>query len=123
MKLVRRLAVALAMLSAGGAMISGDSAGAGEAAPPPRQEESPEAKLATGDRARGEELYRASCIVCHGSRADGGVGPRLAGNPVLSNERVFRKTVHEGRHVMPPLKDAVTDQQLSDIRAWLNSLR
>ncbi|HSF70417.1 MAG TPA: c-type cytochrome [Nitrospira sp.] len=70
----------------------------------------------------GEELYRASCIVCHGPRAMGGVGPRLAGNPVLLNDQAFWKVVHEGRHVMPPLKDTVTDQQLIDIRAWLKTL-
>lgn len=76
----------------------------------------------TGDGKRGEELYKASCIVCHGQRAEGGVGPQLAGNPVLLNEQKFWKTVHEGRHVMPPLKGALTEQQIADIRAWLKTL-
>ena len=75
-----------------------------------------------GNSTRGEELYQASCVVCHGSRAMGGIGPRLAGNPVLSNDQAFWKIVHEGRHVMPPLKGVVTDQQLADIRAWLRTL-
>ena len=70
----------------------------------------------------GEELYKASCIVCHGPRAEGGIGPKLAANPVLSNDQAFWKIVHEGRHVMPPLKGIVTDQQLNDIRAWLRTL-
>ncbi len=77
----------------------------------------------TGDSTRGEELYNASCVVCHGQRATGGIGPRLAGNPVLSNELAFWKTVSEGRHVMPPLKDALTEQQMADIQAWLKTLR
>ena len=76
----------------------------------------------TGDGKRGEELYKASCIVCHGRRAEGGVGPQLAGNPVLLNEQAFWKTVHEGRHVMPPLKGALTEQQIADIQAWLKTL-
>jgi cytochrome c551 len=76
-----------------------------------------------GDKRRGEELYKASCAVCHGPRAIGGVGPRLMGNPVLSNDKAFWKIVHEGRHVMPPLKDAVTEQQMADIQAWLKMLR
>jgi mono/diheme cytochrome c family protein len=76
-----------------------------------------------GDGKRGEELYKASCIVCHGQRAAGGVGPRLAGNPVLLNEQAFWKTVYEGRHVMPPLKGTLTEQQIADIRAWLKTLR
>lgn len=71
---------------------------------------------------RGEELYNASCVVCHGPRAMGGIGPKLAGNPVLSNDQAFWKIVHEGRHVMPPLKNVVTDEQMTDIRAWLKSL-
>lgn len=77
----------------------------------------------TGDNRRGEELYNASCVVCHGQRATGGIGPRLAGNPVLSNEQAFWKIVYEGRHVMPPLKGAVTEQQMADIQAWLKTLR
>lgn len=76
-----------------------------------------------GDSRRGEELYKASCAVCHGLRAIGGVGPRLVGNSVLSNDKVFWKIVYEGEHVMPPLKDAVTEQQMADIRAWLMMLR
>ncbi len=76
-----------------------------------------------GDSGRGEGLYNASCIVCHGQQAAGGIGPRLAGNPVLSNEPAFWKVVYEGRHVMPPLKDAVSEQQMADIQAWLKTLR
>ena len=80
-------------------------------------------KRPAGDSTRGEGLYNASCIVCHGSQASGGIGPRLAGNPVLSNESDFWKIVYEGRHMMPPLKGTVTDQQIADIQAWLKTLR
>ncbi|ALA60327.1 c-type cytochrome [Nitrospira moscoviensis] len=75
-----------------------------------------------GDPAKGEELYNASCVVCHGPRAAGGIGPRLAGNPVLSNDKAFDRILSEGRHMMPPLKDTVTSKQLADIRAWLQTL-
>ncbi|HET7909397.1 MAG TPA: c-type cytochrome [Nitrospira sp.] len=81
-----------------------------------------ETRPLAGDSTRGAELYQASCTVCHGPRAEGGVGPQLAGNTVLGNDQAFWKVVHEGRHVMPPLKDAVSDQQLTDIRAWLRTL-
>lgn len=84
---------------------------------------SPGPKRSSGDSQQGEKLYRASCIVCHGPRASGGIGPRLVNNPILSNDRAFWKTVYEGRHVMPPLKGAVTEQQMADIRAWLQTLR
>jgi mono/diheme cytochrome c family protein len=84
---------------------------------------STESKPQTGNSIQGKELYNASCVVCHGALAKGGVGPRLAGNPVLSNDQAFWKVVYEGRHVMPPLKDAITEQQMADIRSWLNTLR
>lgn len=77
----------------------------------------------TGNSKQGEQWYEASCVVCHGPRAKGGIGPRLAGNPVLSNDKAFWKIVHEGKHVMPPLKGVLTDQQIADIRAWLQTLR
>lgn len=95
-----------------GAQVSGEKSAHGSAAMHP-----------AGDHTRGEELYNASCIVCHGAQATGGIGPRLAGNPVLSNDQAFGKILSEGRHMMPPLKDAVTAQQLADIRAWLKTLR
>ena len=75
-----------------------------------------------GDSKRGEGLYNASCVVCHGPRATGGIGPRLAGNPVLSNEQAFWKTVYDGQHVMPPLKGALTEKQMADVQAWLKTL-
>lgn len=80
-------------------------------------------KHPAGDSSKGEGLYNSSCIVCHGPQAAGGIGPRLAGNAVLSNEPVFWKVVYEGRHVMPPLKGAITEQQMADIQAWLKTLR
>jgi len=79
--------------------------------------------LPTGHAEGGEALYNASCIVCHGPRATGGIGPRLADNPILANDQAFWKVVHEGRHMMPPQKGVVTDQQLADIRAWLKTLQ
>ena len=71
----------------------------------------------------GRILYDASCVVCHGAGATGGIGPRLAGNPILSNDKLFWDRILTGRHMMPPLGDALTPQQISDIHAWLKSLR
>ncbi|MBM4139055.1 MAG: cytochrome c [Nitrospira sp.] len=57
----------------------------------------------TGDSNRGEKLYQSNCIICHGPGATGSIDPRLAGNPVLSNEKTFWTVVYEGQHAMPPL--------------------
>jgi mono/diheme cytochrome c family protein len=72
---------------------------------------------------KGKILYDASCIVCHGADATGGVGPRLAGNPVLSNSKLFWDRVLKGEHIMPPLAGSLTAQQIADIQAWLKTLR
>jgi mono/diheme cytochrome c family protein len=80
-------------------------------------------KPGSGDSNRGEKLYQASCIVCHGPGATGGIGPRLAGNPVLSKEKTFWTVVYEGQHAMPPVSGIITEQQMADIRAWLLTLR
>jgi mono/diheme cytochrome c family protein len=80
-------------------------------------------KPASGDSSRGEKLYQASCIVCHGPGATGGIGPRLVGNPVLSKEKTFWTVVYEGQHAMPPVSGIITEQQMADIRAWLLTLR
>jgi mono/diheme cytochrome c family protein len=84
-----------------------------------RADRSPHTEIANG----GEELYQASCVVCHGPWASGGIAPRLASNPILSNDQAFWKVVYEGRHVMPPLKGVITEEQMTDIRTWLQALR
>ncbi|HEU4684241.1 MAG TPA: cytochrome c [Nitrospira sp.] len=118
---MRLLAAMVLMLGAEAGPFA--DAGTGETSLRLAAEGIPGAKTEVGETRRGEALYRASCVVCHGAQAQGGIGPRLAGNPVLGNERAFWKTVHEGRHIMPPLKDTVTDEQLTEIRAWLQTLR
>jgi mono/diheme cytochrome c family protein len=123
-KLLIRFALSLLFL---GATIKVDDhlARASDSGPQGADKNSPSGTVSshpTGDSKRGEGLYNASCVVCHGPRASGGIGPRLAGNPVLSNEQTFWKTVYDGRHVMPPLKGTLTDQQMADIQAWLKAL-
>ena len=75
-----------------------------------------------GDAGRGERLYKASCVVCHDPEGVGALGPRLAGNPILSNDTAFKEIIRQGRHMMPPLQDTLTGQQLADIQAWLQTL-
>ena len=99
-----------------------DGARSVEAPPQAQTEQRLQSSKPVGDATRGEALYGASCVVCHGPQAGGKIGPRLSGNPVLANEPAFRKIVHEGRHVMPPLKDTLSDQQIGDILAWLRTL-
>jgi mono/diheme cytochrome c family protein len=102
----------------GGLAVAGEAGAASS-----RNTDATDIKPSSGDSTQGEKLYAASCVVCHGQRAVGGIGPRLAGNPVISNDLAYWKVVYEGQHVMPPLKGALTDRQMADIRAWLQTLR
>lgn len=91
-------------LQLAGLLFSGPTqANAGDPGVPSHPTPSP-----VGDAGRGEMLYKASCVVCHGEQAAGALGPRLAGNPILSNDKAFKEIIWQGRHMMPPLLDTLT---------------
>jgi cytochrome c oxidase cbb3-type subunit 3 len=81
------------------------------------------APVSAGQPRRGASLYEQNCLPCHGAGASGGVGPKLAQNPVLKDDRLFRVTVKEGRGAMPAWAGTLAEQDISDIHAWLNSLQ
>jgi cytochrome c oxidase cbb3-type subunit 3 len=102
------------------AMASGSREGPADPTPTQEKKQIPHP---TGDAINGQVLYDASCVVCHGAGGAGGIGPRLAGNPILSNDKLFWDRILTGRHMMPPLGDALTPQQIADVQAWLKTLR
>jgi cytochrome c oxidase cbb3-type subunit 3 len=76
-----------------------------------------------GETGPGEIVYAHNCQACHGSGAAGGVGPRLAGNPILGDEDHFWETVLHGRGAMPAWESALNAQEIADVRAWLQTIR
>ncbi len=74
------------------------------------------------DPALGEQLWPTlPCSTCHGQKAEGDFGPRLAGTG-LSFEQV-RARVRLGKGQMPAFdEDTVTDLQLQHVYAWLRSM-
>jgi cytochrome c oxidase cbb3-type subunit 3 len=72
-----------------------------------------------GVAARGAGIFSMNCQACHGAGAAGGVGPKLAGNPILKNEGAFWETVLHGRGAMPAWGGALSEQDIADIHAWL----
>jgi mono/diheme cytochrome c family protein len=87
----------------------------------------------TADPARGREVFRSTCARCHGEDGSGGRG---AGSVVdeaflaLTSDQALRTAVIAGRPDLgtPGWKDYVagapmTDQQISDVVAWLTSHR
>jgi mono/diheme cytochrome c family protein len=68
----------------------------------------------------GKSAYQARCAACHGARGEGGVGPRLQGNPILKAKEAVREIVLQGRGKMPavPLSEA----ELKALLDYLDSL-
>lgn len=76
-----------------------------------------------GHAPRGAPVYAHNCLPCHGEGAAGGVGPKLAGNPILDRDEAFQETVMRGRGAMPAWGAILKPQEIADVHAWLKSLR
>lgn len=76
---------------------------------------------------RGKATYGVSCAFCHGSDAGGGeVGPNLLrSEPVLEDQsgELIAPIIHGSRADKGMPRIDVTDAQISDIAAWLHSLK
>lgn len=74
--------------------------------------------------ARGETLYRASCGNCHGMTAKGtDRGADLIRSPLLiddDNGNLLAPVIRDGEPDKGMAKSNLTDQQISDIVAWLH---
>jgi cytochrome c oxidase cbb3-type subunit III len=75
-----------------------------------------------GQPERGQSLFGQNCVPCHGPAAAGGMGPKLAKNPILTDERRFWATVRQGRGAMPAWSAMLNAQEIADIQAWLKTL-
>jgi len=68
----------------------------------------------------GKSVYQARCAACHGARGEGGVGPRLQGNPILKAKEAVREIVLQGRGTMPAVP--LAPEELSALLDYLDSL-
>ncbi|PZC49297.1 MAG: Cytochrome c, mono- and diheme variants [Chloroflexi bacterium] len=89
---------------------------------PPAEEEQPPAELQPGDADRGQQVFfQNGCSACHGDTGQGGIGPTLALTS-LTVEQVLQQ-YRSPRGFMPAFgPDAVSDQEVADVRAWLQTL-
>jgi len=70
---------------------------------------------------RGAGVFEHNCQACHGAGAIGGMGPKLAGNPILKHEDLFWETVLHGRGPMPAWGSVLSHQDIADVHAWLSA--
>ena len=83
----------------------------------------PEATAATtpatlGDPTRGQVIFTQTCGGCHGLKAEGGIGPRLAGAQITIGE--VKAQIDNGGGIMPA--GLVTGQREEDILAYLSGV-
>lgn len=94
--------------SSGGGSSGGSSSG-----------DSGSASSASGDTSSGASLYASYCASCHGSDAQGGYGPALAG---ISDSNAVIDMILNGGDGMPSFSGSLSDQDIADILAYLGSL-
>ncbi len=70
------------------------------------------------DLAQGAEVYRVTCLQCHGEDGKGGHG---GGAPLteLRDMATVMTTIREGRNNMPPLGVALSAEQIRDVAAFV----
>ena len=70
------------------------------------------------DLVAGEEVYRQTCVQCHGEDGRGGHGGGAPLNTLTSIDTVMA-TVQEGRNNMPPLGALLNSQQILDVSGFV----
>ncbi|WP_261663645.1 c-type cytochrome [Deinococcus sp. Marseille-Q6407] len=89
------------------------------------------AATATGDANAGHTTFSSTCGGCHGADGQGGVGPAMTKDATGWSQPEFFSTVREGNSprgelaaMMPRFaKEQVSDDDLNNIYAWVQSLK
>jgi cytochrome c oxidase cbb3-type subunit 3 len=75
--------------------------------------------------AAGQIRFNRNCIYCHGNAGSGGKGAPLQGRNDLTPEYLFTTIANgkkRGALVMPPWRDAFTDEEISELGVYILSL-
>ena len=86
-----------------------------------------EADLANPDViAEGKKRFNRSCFYCHGYEGEGGKGATLQRRPDLTPQVIF-DTISNGRvrgsATMPPWKNTLSEEEITQLVAYILSLR
>jgi cytochrome c oxidase subunit 2 len=78
-----------------------------------------DAWLESGNEDLGREEWEGVCAKCHGLNGEGGIGPRIAGSPTLTDEQDLGNLVRNGRGAMPAVGAGWTDEQVQALVDYL----
>jgi cytochrome c oxidase subunit 2 len=67
----------------------------------------------------GKEEWEGVCAKCHGMKGEGGIGPRIAGSPTLTDPEALAELVRNGRRTMPAVGSGWTDEQVAELADYL----
>jgi cytochrome c len=81
------------------------------------------ASAGEGNAVRGEATYAQQCARCHGSRAQGGIGPRLTGERTRKSFAQTVAWIQNPRPPMPPLYPTpLGENDVKNVAAYVLSL-
>ena len=105
--------------SSGGGQSAGPGPGGAITAPPGTNTSQ---AAPSGNAGHGKTLFIADgCAECHGTSAEGGVGPHLAPNPPPAV--LISTYIRHPRGIMPPYAaSVVSDADVADIEAYLQTV-
>ena len=69
----------------------------------------------------GHAEYTGACALCHGMTGQGGYGPNLSSNPLLTQKAGLLAIVQNGRGRMPAVGNSWTPQQLDVLAAYVKA--
>jgi cytochrome c oxidase subunit 2 len=78
-----------------------------------------DAWLASGNEDLGREEWEGVCAKCHGLNGEGGIGPRIAGSPTLTDVEDLGTLVRNGRRTMPAVGSGWSDEQVEALVTYL----
>ena len=67
----------------------------------------------------GQEEWEGVCAKCHGLGGEGGIAPRIAGSPILTEAEDLENLVRNGRGRMPAVGSDWTEDQVDALVAYL----
>jgi mono/diheme cytochrome c family protein len=70
--------------------------------------------------AAGQQVYKAHCQTCHGSKGQGGTGMKLAGKVATDFPNIADQiaVINDGRSSMPGWKNSLTAEQIEAVARY-----